>query len=259
MGKWTIEHIDVNWADRDADNLFGHDVHVRFRLRYRPALVGWFADTPRLVWYEQITLKDHAQQTYWAFETNMYELRPFSRTLEVWPKRYIDAYQQAAGTAALPRGSAQLLDRNHLPVPLDALGGVGGTPGEQAAAVRNYLKRHGDILLIEVHDIPSLGLVGADGAIVNKERLLLFTFGVEGGDVWLRASQYLRCNTAAERSMWTRQFAPEALEHGRVRPSWTKKSQYWVDGFTTGTFVKADPPGHVTTPGVAIAVAGEYP
>lgn len=252
MGEWTLESITGDHSDHDQNNMFGHNVHVRFRLRYRPALVGRFVDTPQLIWHEQITVKDHARRSFWSFEGNLFEHKRSSRTLRIWSRRYLEAYQSAAGAPSIYRGTARLLDRNNNTVPATAFGNVGASDQERAEAARNYIRRHGDILQIEIHDIPSLLLAREHMPLVNKERLLLFTFGVAGGNVWRRASQYIRYDSRTLPSIWTRHFALEPPQHGRTMPSWSPgqraSSRFWVDGFTTTGFTEAIPPHDVASP-----------
>lgn len=252
MGKWTLENITGDSNDYDQNNMFGHNVHIRFRLRYRPALIGRFVDTPQLVWYEQITVKDHARRSFWSFEGNLFEHKRSSRTLRIWSRRYLEAYRAATGTPSIYRGSSRLLDGNNNPVPAAAFGVVGDADREHAEAIRSYIRRHGDILQIEIHDIPSLLLAREHVPVVNKERLLLFTFGVEGSDVWRRASQYIRYDSNTIQAIWTRHFALEPLERGMTRPSWSRgeraTSRFWVDGFTTTGFTEAIPPHDVASP-----------
>lgn len=251
MGKWTLENITGDATDYDQDNKFGHNVRIRFRLRYRPALIGRFVDTPQLVWYEQITTKDHASRTFWSFEGNLFEHKRASPTLRVWSRRYLEAYRATIGMWSVYRGSSQLLDGNNVPVPVTAFGAVGATEREQAAAARAHIRRHGDILQIEIHDIPSLLLAREHMPIVNKERLLLFTFGVVGGNVWRRASQYLRYDSATSQLIWARHFALEPPQRGIARPLWSRPgstSRFWVDGFTTASLTQVPPPRNVADP-----------
>ena len=47
MGMWTLEGVSGSTSDFTTSQLFGTNVMVTFRLRYRPATIGTFQETPR--------------------------------------------------------------------------------------------------------------------------------------------------------------------------------------------------------------------
>ena len=137
----------------------------------------------------------------------MYTLKPQSYTLMVWARRYIEAYVGAMGqpSAVLQmKGSSRLLDKKGESVAAADLPANLATAKEQADAVRSHLKKHGGILLIEIHDIPSISLPLTAGE--KTERLLIFDVGLEGGDKRMKAEQYLRIDETQPTNTWTQSF-----------------------------------------------------
>jgi hypothetical protein len=194
MGQRVLE--SVNGRSRPLDGqTFGTNFHVHFRLRYTPSLLrDKFVETPMLDWHERILIKEHHKGEWWEFETNMYTHNPTSATLGIWLKRYIVAYDAAAGMPSSGKGSSKLLDKRGQPVSVKDLGRA-GTGQEKADAVRSYLGKHGGTMLIEVHDVPAIQRPTGDD---EKERLLRFNLGVQGGSLRLRAEQYLNVDAANE-------------------------------------------------------------
>ncbi len=271
MGKWILQSItDRGVAPLDTPTLYGHEFRLCLRLRYEPALIGRFSEPPLLMWHERFVMKEHHNSTWWEFESNMYEHIPNSPTLSSWPRRYIEAYEGAvaagqAGAAGNP-GRVRLLDQHGNAVTAADLR-VGHTPDEQARAVRHYLKRHGDILEIEIRDIPSITRPASTAHPEHhKERLLLFTIGVQGGSVWRMASQYLDVDGTAPEFLWHRDFVIEAQMRGADMPSWTPavgtrgppRTPLWVTNFSTAGMTQVAPPPQVALPRVAAFFAGEY-
>jgi hypothetical protein len=185
---------------------YGHNLNAYFKLRYTPATFEKFVEPPRLDWHEKICMKEHHKGQWWEFETNMYTHNPSSKTLLVWPSRYVAAYASAGGGAWMNKGSAKLLDKQGMPVGLDKLGRNHAGAAAQADAVRSYLKTKGGILLIEVHDVPAITTTNLD-ADEHKERLLIFNCGLEGNaGLRVRAEQYLDVDAAKPRAAWKREF-----------------------------------------------------
>jgi hypothetical protein len=206
VGMWTLESVMGTTTDFTTSQLFGTNVLVTFRLRYRPATFGAFQETPRLDWHEKFIMKEHHNGQWWEFESNMYEHNPCSNTLKIWAGRYVHAYKAAMGTPdPTTKGSSKLLSEAGIAVPRTELkqGLADGTA--QAEAVRDYLKKKGGILEIKIHDIPSINLpTGSE----HKERLLKFNCGiVSGGPRW-RGEQYLNVDASLPQSSWTRSFTP---------------------------------------------------
>jgi hypothetical protein len=206
MGMWTLERVMGTTSDFTTGELFGTNVTVTFRLRYRPTAIGSFQEPPRLDWHEKFIMKEHHKSQWWEFEANMYEHNPCSNTLKIWAGRYVHAYKTAIGTPdPMTKGSVKLLNDMGTAVARSELkaGLVDGTA--QANAVRDYLKKKGGVLEITVHDIPSINKPAGNE---HKERLLQFNCGVASGGPRWRGEQYLDVDGARPQSTWTRTFVP---------------------------------------------------
>jgi hypothetical protein len=240
MGIWNLESVLQKTTLHDTSELFGNHYIVNFRLRYTPSTFGKYVETPKLSWFETILMKEHHKtpRSHWKFETNMYTHNPLSKTLEVWAKRYILAYNNSAGIPNSGKGYVRLMDKHGAPVPKAKLANA-NSDVEKAEAVRNYIKGNGCVLFIEVDDIPSINIpTGTD----HKERLLIFNCGVEGGGPKTQAIQYLDVDGARPKSAWTRRFDL----------SWTMTT---LD--TTG-FTQVPPPPMVSNPRAPLFAGGEY-
>lgn len=202
MGSWTLQSVNATASDFETGELFGTNFIATYRLIYTPSMVGKFKEPPRLDWHETIMMNEHHKGETWVFDTNMYTHNPLSKTLEIWPKRYVEAYHHAKGQAFMGKGHAKLFDKKGVPVAAKALGEKGDAVGK-ADAVRKYLQSNGGILEIKIHDIPSINKP-KPGENTHKERLLLFNVGVEGGGSKVQAYQYLIVNGAQPQSAWTR-------------------------------------------------------
>ena len=201
MGKWTLESVKGMISPMNQGRLFGHNVHAYYTLRYSPSMFGGFKEMPSLDWHEQILMQEHHKGKWWAFEANMYAHNPTSKTLEVWPKRYIIAYDQAAGRPFSGKGNCKLLDKTGRPVLVNALGPNLSSSKQKADAVRSYLHKNGGQLHIEIHDIPSINHPKGGE---HKERLLRFNVGVEGSGLRLKMEQYLNVDGSKSASQWGR-------------------------------------------------------
>jgi hypothetical protein len=238
MGNWILQGLTAAASDFEDSGLFGTNFIATFRLRYTPSL-GAFKECPRLDWNETIMMNDHEKRETWTFRTNMYAHNPLSRTLEIWAKRYIEAYNFAKGQPFLWKGYSKLFDRNGVIVPGTAFAAT-EDEASMATAVRNYLKSHGGFLEIQIHDIPSINKpVPTDHT--HKERLLLFNCGVEGGGPRVKAYQYLVVSSAAPKSAWTRQAGL----------GWV------ISGLKTTGFTPVPPPPGVAQPRPALFGSGE--
>ncbi|HAV61777.1 MAG TPA: hypothetical protein DCY13_05370 [Verrucomicrobiales bacterium] len=203
MGTWNLESVYHIKQQHDTGELFGNHYIVSFRLRYTPSM-GGFKEMPRLDWHEVIMMNEHHKGESWVFEANMYEHNPLSKTLEIWAKRYFEAYNTAAGQPnGLIKGSSKLMDKTGQPVKIETLGKGLASNAAKADAVRNYLKRHGGVMYIEIDDIPSVN-IPRNGE--HKERLLIFDCGVVGGGPRTRAIQYLDVDAAKPKAAWVRRF-----------------------------------------------------
>ena len=151
MGRWTLESITGINSPYVSETI-GHNVNVTYKLRYEPSMVGGFTELPILEWNEQIFMIEHHKREWWEFSANMYKHNPLSKTLEVWPKRYIAAYDAAKGMPYGGKGSAKLFTKQGMAVQGAALG-TANTAADKADAVRHYLKKNGGRLEITVHDI----------------------------------------------------------------------------------------------------------
>lgn len=237
MGTWTLERLVTGYSDHDTAELFGTNFKARFWLRYTSSTFSRFVETPKLDWHETILMKEHHNNKWWEFDTNMYEHNPVSNTLKIWPRRYIAAYDKAAGIVeANLKGSSQLTDKQGMPVPINELGAANNSV-EKADRVRAYLKSHGGVLVIEVHDIPSINIPKGNE---HKERLLKFNVGVEGQGLRAAAEQYLVVNHANPKHTWTRRFG-----------------NAWTTVWNPGACPKVDPPASVAMPRDPVFAPGE--
>ncbi|MDI1444689.1 hypothetical protein [Polyangium sp. 6x1] len=270
MGRWSLENITIFATNRTSAEVFGHNVHALFRMRYDASRLSRFHETPRLVWHEHIICMEirrrpspagdaagadvitsvaaHTEEsrTWWEVSVDQYARNPGSPNFAPWIARYREGYRSAVGMpGSVIRGGAQLFHRR---------GGDANprtqnvnTADDQAEASRRYLGKKGGILTIEIHDVPSIGLSGEWDV---KERYLFFTLGVQGGTVWRRVRQHLRVDKSLPPDLWTRTLEVEPLEPG-VQPAWETN----VD--TTG-FTRVDPPAHLTQVNQPLLVGGEF-
>jgi hypothetical protein len=240
MGTWSLQSVNITTVEPyETSELYGTKVVATYRLRYTRSMVGGFTETPRLDWHETIMMNERHKGEAWVFDTNMYAHNPLSRTLEIWAKRYIEAYNHANGRAFAGKGYAKLFDTNGIQVRANALQ-TKTDPAAKADAVRKYLKDHGGILEMQIHDIPSINKP-RPGDTVHKERLLLFNVGVEGGNTRAQAYQYLVVNSALLAAQWTRQ-------HGN---GWT------ISRLNTTGLRSVTAPVQVSQPRNPVFVAGE--
>ena len=238
MGTWTLESVYHITQPHDTGQLFGNHYIVSFRMRYTPSTFGGFKEMPKLAWNEIIMMNEHHKNEHWQFSTNMYTHNPTSKTLLIWPSRYYVAYATAAGRQTTVQGKSQLLDKNNQPVRVDALGANIVDKGKQADAVRSYLKKNGGVMMIEIDDIPSINIPTGNE---HKERLLIFSCGVEGGGPKTQAVQYLDVNGATPKNAWTRRFD---LSHS-------------MRGLQTTGLRTVPPPALVSAPRPATFTSGE--
>lgn len=205
MGRWTLQSISGTTSPYNAETI-GHNLKVKFTLRYETSAFDSFKELPILTWNEQFFMIEHHKGEWWEFAANMYEHNPSSRTLEIWPKRYLVAYDTAHGQPFLGKGSSRLLTKNGTPVQGKDLGRA-NSPQEKTDRVRHYLKKHGGILEITVHDIPS---INKPDASTHKERLLVFDCGFAGGGPRYKGAQYLDMDGSRPQSSWIIDFQPSA-------------------------------------------------
>jgi len=218
MGTWSLERLTTHSSDLNGP-VYGTNYHAVFHLKYTSTTFGQFTETPRLDWHERILMNEYHNNQSWVFETNMYEHNPCSQTLLVWARRSIECYRKAAHIGpGVQKGSAVLQKLNGGTVTAADLG-AGLTDGaSQATAVRNYLKSHGGLMTIEIHDVPGINTpTGAQ----RKERLLLFDVGLVGGGLRSRAEQYLDVTGGQPAGTWRREFncrswARNTLAHGAM-------------------------------------------
>ncbi|HZH04356.1 MAG TPA: hypothetical protein VEY30_11260, partial [Myxococcaceae bacterium] len=184
---------------------FGHNFKVTFRLKYSPATFGSFKEMPGLEWNEIITMKEHEKSEWWEFRTNMYAHNPSSATLLVWPQRYLRAYGSVHNEFSTGKGSVKLLKSNGQAVTPAELG-TAATNGDKTKKVQDYLKKHGGIMEIEVHDIPSI-LKPKAGETMHKERMLIFDCGLAGGGPRYKGWQYLEVDGKTQPNTWRQDAA----------------------------------------------------
>jgi insecticidal toxin complex protein TccC len=233
---WKLMGIKTAFSNFAEGSLFGSNVVATYRLGYAPSM-GSFKEMPRLDWHETIMMNDHGEGETWVFDTNMYTHNPTSKTLEVWPKRYIVAYDAAGGQGAPIKGYCKLLSKTGAPVKAAELDKAKDDAGK-ADAVRKYLKSKGGILELQIHDIPSINKPEKGE---RKERLLLFNVGVEGGGAKVKAYQYLDVDGDKPAGQWVR----------KAGTGWA------VSGLKTTGLKKVAPPSLVSAPRGANFVTGE--
>ena len=244
MGNWTLEGLTGGFTALNTASNIGHDFRVTYKLRYRPTMLDKFTEPPKLDWYEWVKKKDHLAGEWHEYEGNQYAVKPNSYTLQIWNRRYIQAFNTAA---RLPKpnhktkGNSTLLDKAGHPVPLAKLGGRPVTDEKtQADLVRGYLKSNGGVLQIEIHDIPSITLPLGVGE--HTERLLLFNVGVVGGAMRVKAEQYMHVNQATLPTTWSQVF------HMNYSQTWS----------TRDVPKKVAPPAGLVTPMAPAMGPGEY-
>lgn len=229
MGKWSIINISCTHSPINA-NTYGHNVCGTFRLKYTPAMFASFADTPQLIWHEQITMIRHDLRQWWQFEVNQYIRNPFSPTMRTWFERYPKAYEYARYNT-FGKGRVQLFDKTGQKVVYTNLGTNLANDGEKAKAVRKYFAKNGGILEIEINDVPAIKKPESDDTTTHKERLLLFDCGVDGLTGGFKAEQYLEINAARPVDEW----------QSSCQVGWVRNSLNIPEGYT-----KVDPPADVT-------------
>ncbi len=201
VGKWQLEKLQFSYSDLNSDDAVGNNVVANIELSYKPdwkdSVLGVFQEMPNLKWKERITLNDFSKKHSWSFKADMFQHNPSSRTMEVWPRRYIEAYNSAAGQPTLVRGAVVLRDLQGNNVSLAGLGGEVSGNEEKSKAVRDYLSKNGGGLAIEVHDVPSI----ITRENTHKERLLEIQVGLSGVKTKTAINQYLSVEITPEKSV----------------------------------------------------------
>jgi len=198
LGKWRLERLQLTHSELKSRKSFGHNVIANLIVSYKPSLMdrwlGRFEEMPSLIWYEKIKMNDFSKGQRWEFEADMVKHNPSSRTMEIWPRRYLEAFNTSASNPGLARGMVTLQDLAGETVKLDALGSELFSNEEKANSVRSYLSANGGILAFEIHDVPSIVL--SEGSNVHKERMLEIRVGLEGANATASVKQYLYVNDA---------------------------------------------------------------
>lgn len=239
MGQWSLDRLTTHSSALNGP-IFGTNFHAVFHLRYTTSTLGSYKETPKLDWHETIMMNEHHNHRSWTFDTNMYQHNPTSQTLIVWARRYIESYRAVAGLGSgVQKGKAELRALNGGPVTIEDLGANLNNAGQQADAVRSYLRRRGGLLILEIHDVPG---INAPTGAEHKERLLLFDVGVEGLPLRSKAEQYLNVRGGVLPANWQREFNHNAWQRSRLN--------------TTG-LTKAAPPPLVANPRQPLFGAGE--
>jgi hypothetical protein len=239
-GKWTVEKVSATSAAYDTSELYGTTFTAYYTLKYVSGS-GDLVEPPMLDWHEKFILIDHKAKERWVFEDNMYDLKPYSKTLEIWNARYIAAYDAAAGAPDMMiKGSSKLQTLKGVAVKKTDLDKAASGP-EKANAVRKYLKKNGGILQITIIDIPSLNIPKAKDE--RKERLLLFDCGVVGGALRQKAAQYVEVDGAKPKTGWKRTLTMK----------WDKTDLPLPTGFK-----EIPAPGNVSTKGDRTMMGGRY-
>lgn len=243
-GRWRLRELTLETTERSETDArepsIGHNVKVSISLSYKPKvydrLLNKFEEAPSLQWHEKIGMNDYASGERWKFEADMYQRNPTSRTLEVWPRKYIDAYDSAFSQSSLLRGEVLLKDQHGRRVGEKQLKPNLQDNREKAEAVRSFLQRKGGTLVITVHDVPALHLRDD----LRRERSLDISVGIKGFTQRVGMSQYLQVDTTSK------PWEMLAVHNGpRMKPA--------------ETLALVDPPILVSRPRERIFAAGEYP
>lgn len=178
--KWSVKNISATQSPLDrTDTGYGNVFDVKFEMEYEKTPSVEFEEMPLLDWHEKFTVLEHGKEEWWTFEANMYEHNRTSRTLKVWTRRYVTAYETAMGLDSSlfgGRGSCTLYKKKSLFGKKVTKLPKMEDDQAKADAVREYLRRKGGKLEIVISDRPAL-IIKPDQPI-NKERLLLFDVGV---------------------------------------------------------------------------------
>lgn len=208
MGTWSVLSVTGRHDALNTTTQYGTNWYVKFRLRYTPSTFGSFVEPPKMAWDETILFCDFGKGEQWSFAGNFYTRKPDSPTMAVWAQRYFRAYLDAHNTPFMDggreKGYSKLFDVNGLAVPGQALGTFAGVAA-QNKAVQDYLKKHGGILEIEVHDIPNV-LKPSSGKAKNVERVLTFNCGVTGMGTRVQAWQHIKMDSTKPEMNWTYKF-----------------------------------------------------
>lgn len=201
IGKWKLEKLQFSYSDLNSDEAVGNNIVANIELSYKPdwkdSVLGVFQEMPNLRWKERITLNDFSKNQSWSFKADMLQHNPSSRTMELWPRRYIEVFNSAAGQPTLVRGAVVLRDLRGNNVSLADLGAEVSGNEEKSKSVRNYLSRNGGTLAIEVHDVPSI----ITRENTHKERLLEIQVGLSGALTTAAIYQYLSVEITPEKSV----------------------------------------------------------
>lgn len=238
MGTWSVESVTSRHTRLDTPSQYGTNWYVTYRLKYTPTLIGSFVELPKMAWDEVILYNDYGKGERWEFRGNMYTQKPDSPTMAVWAQRYFRAYlhahNQAFSDMGREKGHSKLFDKKGAPVAGQALGTHAGVQ-KQNKAVQDYLKKHGGILEIEVHDIPNVTKPGK-GKVKKVERVLIFNCGVTGMGPRAQGWQHIKMDSTQLETSWTYNFqtagsAPGIRTTGlKIVPDPTPKGSLLPDG-----------------------------
>ena len=175
MGQWTVMSATPSISNRD--DVYGHYFAITFKMKYTASLVGSFAESPILEWKETITMIERAKGTWWHAEFDQFGRLPDSPTFAQWTYRYALAHTSALSGNYSDTQPSRLYDKNGAQVPTKTFTRAGSSK-EQADQVRNYLKKNGGILSVNVKDTP--GINKPDDAATDKERIPHVRLRAEG-------------------------------------------------------------------------------
>jgi hypothetical protein len=208
MGQWSVVSVNSRHTPLNTSREYGTNWYVTFRIKYTPSRIGSFVEPPKMAWDEVILFVDNEKGEYWEFKGNMYTRKPDSPTMAVWAQRYfrayLDAHKAPFTDAGREKGHSKLFDNNGTPVQGITLGTFADRAG-QNKAVQDYLKRHGGILEIEVHDVPNV-LKPSMGKAKRVERVLVFDCGVTGMGPRAKGWQHIKMDSTQPESKWTYNF-----------------------------------------------------
>lgn len=199
MGQWSVMSATPSITDRN--DVYGHYFAITFKLKYSPSMIGSFVESPILEWKETITMIERTKGTWWRAEFDQFGRLPDSPTFGQWTYRYVLAHTGVTTGNYSAMHPSKLYDKHGAQLPPKTFGKAASSK-DAADQVRNYLKRHGGILTVEVKDSP--GINKPDDATTDKERILTFDCGLKGVGPRVKAIQHLWVAGKVEAS-WKRE------------------------------------------------------
>jgi hypothetical protein len=201
MGQWQV--MSATPSIRERNDVFGHYFAITFKMKYTASMMGSFTESPILEWKETITMIERTAGTWWEAAFDQFGRLPDSPTFGAWTYRYAMAHTSVMNNAYDDGQASRLYDKNGQRVPATTFKKA-PTSKDGAQQVREYLKKHGGIMVVTVTDTP--GINKPTDATVDKFRLLTFDCGLKGMGPRIKALQELTVKGLAEAG-WQRSCA----------------------------------------------------